>query len=104
MPDQTGKLSKSEKNKALAWLNERTEAAPTCWVCNTQNWTLADHVVSPPMFGKGLILGGVAYPHILLVCRQCAHTVFFNAMVMGVIDKEEEKKAEEPETKKAEAE
>lgn len=106
MPDQTGKLSKSEKDKALAWLNERTEAAPTCSVCGTQNWTVADHAVAPALFGKGLILGGVAYPHIMLVCRHCGHTLFFNAIVMGVLDKNEEKaaKAEEPETKKAEAE
>ncbi len=103
VPDQSGNLSESEKKKAQDWLRERMPAALTCSVCNTQNWILADHVVAPPIFGRGLVLGGTAYPHVMLICRQCGHTVFFNAVMMGLVEKRREK-AEEPEAKKAEAE
>lgn len=31
------------------------------------------------------MLGGVGYPQVMLLCKTCAHTMFFNAVIMGLV-------------------
>jgi len=34
------------------------------------------------------MFGGPAYPQAMLMCTICAHTVYFNAVVMGILQSE----------------
>lgn len=90
-------LSQEQREKIVAWLKARN-APRACSVCGHNNWTVADHLVAPPIFRPNVIsLGGPAYPQAMLICANCAHTIYFNAVVMGVVtepEKPSEKKAE----------
>lgn len=108
MPDDQGKLSQEELDKIAAWLNKQAprEKAP-CTVCGTNDWAILEHLVSPPTFGKGHILGGASYVFAMLFCSNCGHTVFINATKAGItrssaeMEKEREEKAKtKPDKKK----
>ncbi len=43
-----------------------------------------------PFVGGGLIVGGPTYPQVMIVCTVCGNTKYFNAVIMGVVEKEGE--------------
>ena len=87
MPDKDGKLTKEEKQKTIDWIEERKLGeGPHCPVCGTNHWQIADHLVAPSIHtGEGLLLGGPAYPHVMVICRKCSNTLFLNAVMMGIL-------------------
>ena len=89
MPDQNGKLTEQEKNRAIELISTKGNRSPACSVCGTRGWQLADHLVQPISQGaEGLFFGGTAYPQVMLICRKCSHTLFFNAVALGLIPPE----------------
>lgn len=105
MPDSSGKLTDEETQQIKSWVDARVGGQGfACSICNSSKWIIADHLVSPPMFGTGLVLGGAAYPLAMFICSVCAHTVFLNAVVVGVSPPlaEPEKKGEEETEEKGE--
>ncbi|MBU1209929.1 MAG: hypothetical protein KJ587_01490 [Alphaproteobacteria bacterium] len=90
------KLTKDQKDRALAWLNQKWVGNKACPVCAQNHWTIADHAVTPSIsHGSGLIIGGPSYPHALVICNNCGHTLFFNAVLMGILRDEKPAKPEE---------
>jgi hypothetical protein len=86
MPDEQGKLTEAEKDQAIKLITTKGSRAPVCSICGTNGWQLADHLVQPISQGTGgLFFGGTAYPQVMLICRKCSHTVFFNAVALGLI-------------------
>jgi hypothetical protein len=88
-------LSKNQQEKALKWLNEKWKKDASCEVCGEKNWQLVGDMVSPLiMSGNNINLGGNSYPSVSLVCKNCANTKYFNAVVMGLVggEKKEEEK------------
>ena len=84
-PQDVGKLSPEQADKAIKWLDAKWAGDKRCWVCGTTKWTLEQHLVHPPIYRAGeLMLGGLAYPQIAIRCSNCANTVFFNAVAMDV--------------------
>lgn len=85
---KTEYCDREKQEKALKWVKEKWVNACEC--CGSRNWSLADDLV---MFtGEGNI-----YPHILIICINCANSKLFNAVVMGVVVekiKDKEKKKE----------
>jgi hypothetical protein len=58
--------------------------------CNAHNWILNDKVFELREFqGGGLIIGGESsvFPVITVTCKDCGNTYFFNAILLGVIEK-----------------
>lgn len=84
MPDTSGTLTQSEQDAVVKWLQTKATILGKCEACGNDKWTLSTHIVAPPIFSGGLILGGTAYPQVMLNCTNCAHTRFFNAVIMGI--------------------
>lgn len=99
MADQS-KLTPEQKDLVVKWLNEKSAfKTPECPFCRSNKWGVADHLVAAPTMSPsaGLLLGGRMYPHVMVVSEPCGHTVFFNAIVIGLLPpgpppEEEEKK------------
>lgn len=87
------KLAKDQKKKIQEWLEEKWTAPPGCPVCQTTNFTIADHLVTPTILADGgMMLGGPSYPQALLICDNCGHTRYFNVLRMDILPKKTEKK------------
>lgn len=88
MDDVKEKFFDEEKQRiALKWFKEKwPEDRHNCEICNTNSWSLAeDVVVAMPLNDKKIVLGGRSYPQIMLVCKNCGNTKYFNAVTMGII-------------------
>lgn len=82
-------LTAVQKQKAVDWLERSWKGKRTCPVCESNNWTIADHLVSPPITGVegGTFLGGPSYPHVMLISGECGYVMMFNAIVLGIVEK-----------------
>ena len=93
MPDNQGKLTQEEKEKAQAWLKERWKN----WACpysGHTNWELGEFVVQAVRFtGGGLSVGGPVYPLLVLTCSGCGNTIFVNAIKAGIVERRVESDA-----------
>ena len=87
MPDQYGKLTTAEKLKASDYIASRWQLPITCPICKKTDWFIADHMVAPPITSPdaGMMVGGMSYPHILMISKQCGYTMFINAVMAGLL-------------------
>lgn len=85
MSDQHA-LTEEQKTKVLNWFRSKNGPRP-CSVCGDNNWTLGAHLVVPNTWAGGAIsMGGMSYPQVMLICRNCGHTNFFNAVIVGALE------------------
>lgn len=80
-------LTPKEKEIALAWLNEKWVTDKGCPICTSNQWRIGDALVAPMNStpGGGVMIGGPTYPQLMLICTNCGHTHYFNAVVMGLV-------------------
>ena len=79
------RLTDEQKEAAKRWITEKSGPRQiTCQVCGHHDWIIGDHGVAPPVFRGGYIISGPAYPMVMLICTTCAHTIFLNAVMMGL--------------------
>lgn len=87
------KLSVAEQQKvleSLSFLKERK-----CDLCGSSELLLNDRIFELREFqGGSLVLGGesAVFPVIAVSCRKCGNTYFFNAILLGILDKKDEPK------------
>lgn len=82
-------LSLSQRQKVEKWFAEKANVIGKCPVCRERNYTLLNHIVAPPVFqGGSVVIGGPAYPMIMIMCQNCGYTSFHNAMVIGLLANE----------------
>jgi hypothetical protein len=85
MPDETGALTPPDNEKIQNWWNQHWKGPVTCPVCKTTEWTVAPHVVNIQRHAiDATVANTVSYPHILVTCKSCAHSMFFNAVQIGI--------------------
>lgn len=85
MPDTTGLLSPAENEIIQRWWAQHWKAPVTCPVCRTSEWTIAPHVVNIQRYALDAATPAtVTYPHLIVTCKNCAHSMFFNAVQIGV--------------------
>lgn len=85
MPDQHGKLTAEDTAKVAKWWTGRWKSPVVCPVCKTSDWTLAPHLVGLHRLAVDpLSETGEVYHMILVGCRNCAHTMTFNAVQVGL--------------------
>ena len=85
MPDGSGRLTEEDHEKIRNWWTGRWKAPVVCPVCKTSGWTVATHVVVVHRAAPDhLVQGSPAYPFFLVTCNTCTHTMFFNAVAVGV--------------------
>jgi hypothetical protein len=85
MPDDHGSLTQQDRDTIQRWWTGRWKNPVICPVCKTTEWWLAEHVVNfnrhaPDRWEPE----SVSYPHIMVGCKTCFHTMFFNAVAVGV--------------------
>ena len=86
MPDTSGRLSPDEKEKAERWLSTYWTRDNRCPISGHNNWAFGEHIVQPVASVRaGEILGVASYPQIMLICQDCGYTIYFNAVVMGIV-------------------
>ncbi|HAT8958780.1 TPA: hypothetical protein JBA90_14065 [Legionella pneumophila subsp. pneumophila] len=79
-------FNKDKQQKVIDWINAKWNQKK-CEVCQHNSWELADFLVVSPRFEGNLTLGGKVAPHVLVTCKNCANTKFFNAVMVGIIDR-----------------
>ena len=85
MPDSSGALTAADNEKIQGWWARHWKAPVICPVCKNNEWSIAGHVVSITRHASDGMIGGTQnYPHIMVLCTTCAHTMFFNAVSIGV--------------------
>ena len=85
MSDSFGKLTDEEKKQVESWIdNQVGDRRFVCSICNNSKWMVGNHLVAPPIYSTGFHLGGPAYPQAMVICTVCAHTVFLNAVMVGI--------------------
>ena len=91
MPDPEGKLTDEDKDKIKKWFADKWKEPVICPVCRGDAWIIADHVVTTVRAGeKATFVGGITYPQVMVICNKCGLTLFFNAVMMGVVKPKEE--------------
>lgn len=99
-PQENNNMTDEQMKKVLDWLNtKRNTASHVCDFCGNQGWSLAKDIVTSLIVGPtgNINLGGQIYPHVMLICKNCGNTKFFNAAMMELIVL---KKAESPDENK----
>ena len=82
----TKPLSLEEQQKILDWLDKKWLGTKTCNICGHNQWNLSQHVVAPTTLeGKNISLGGTIYPLVLVTCKNCGNTHFFNVVMVGLL-------------------
>ncbi|MEI7822179.1 MAG: hypothetical protein WCK55_14795 [Verrucomicrobiota bacterium] len=79
-------LNPAQLSTAIKWLDSKTSKNLTCPVCHEKKFTIEENLVEiKPFHGGNIIAGGTIYPHIMVVCKNCAHSLFFNALLTGAV-------------------
>jgi hypothetical protein len=87
MPDAEGILTAEDGEKINRWWIGRWKGSVACVVCQTSNWYVSKHLVQLPRFATDAFINGTStYPHVLIVCHECSHTMLFNAVRMGIVE------------------
>ena len=79
------KLSAEDAKKALDWVDSKWGIQKKCFVCNKDDWSLSDTYGMLPTGGKGNVRLGSSFPYIVLTCLDCGNSVFFNAVIIGLL-------------------
>ena len=90
MPPDKHKLTDEERRKADQWLKSHRKDSFSCPVCGQTNFQLQTTLGIVPLFGGGATVLGSGYPVVVMVCGNCAHMLFFNAIIAGLVPAEEE--------------
>src|SRR2546425_10260498 len=86
MPDANGHLSPAEQQQAVAWLTERWGPARACPYHGPTDWGVGPVLFQLSAFTPGgITLGGAVLPLVTVTCGVCGHTVFVNAISMGLV-------------------
>ncbi len=86
MPDDKGLLSAEDAAKCFKWINDHQPGDVTCAICGTTKWSIAAHVVEVRASTRAAVtIGAPTYPLFQMICSNCGHTLFVNAIIAGVI-------------------
>lgn len=84
-------LTKEERDTFSDWLTDKWgQTGGKCYVCQASHWAIGPHLVTPTLYSEtGFWAGGPSYPEALIICTNCGHTVHFNAIAIGLVEKAE---------------
>ena len=88
-PSTPKKLTAEQRKRVAAWIEEHTKGkGKGCPVCGHPDWQLAEDIVEIQPHYENKVFPDVVYPHVMLMCRNCAYVMLFHATVIGVMEKE----------------
>lgn len=76
---KNGELDSSEVKRVRKWLQDRSIELK-CPICGSANWSPGT-VVVPTKYSEDavLVVGGVEYPMLQLICNDCGYVMLFSA-------------------------
>lgn len=92
------KLTKEQTAMILSKLNEYRDSRKPCAICGNHHWTVNDCIFElREFFGGPVKIGGptAIMPIITITCNKCGHTLFLNAMRLGIINNSNEEPLKE---------
>ena len=83
-------IKEEQRARATDWLNKKwLNVTKQCPICISNQWSVSEVVEVRPYTGGGLSLGGPVYPTFMVICGTCGYTMFFNAIIAGVLQSPE---------------
>lgn len=90
MPNSDGRLTEEDHQKAQEWLRLHWTRNRICPMSDHNAWEIGAQVVAaPPFAGRAMTQKGIVYPTIPVTCSVCGYTLYFNAVVMGIVAPED---------------
>jgi hypothetical protein len=80
-------LTQEQQAKAVKWLQDKWKDGMCCEVCGEKNWDIKDSLVTPILFRQDSLYFGTVYPSLSVSCKNCANTKYFDAVKIGLIEK-----------------
>ena len=78
---------KLDLEKALEWVDSHWKGNKLCGVCGNTDWGIIDEVVEVRAYNGGrTVIGGSIFPHLAVICNICGNTLFFNAILAGLVE------------------
>jgi hypothetical protein len=85
MPDKHGQLTETDNDLIERWWGQHSKDSVICPVCKTTDWKIAGHLVNIQSDAADANANNApSYPHIVVTCKFCAHSMFFNAVQIGI--------------------
>ncbi len=91
MPDNQGKLTPEEQQTVTKWLIDRWKTT-NCPFHGPTQWEIGDATGTQPFAGVGAgtpgsgpVVGGAAYPLVVLTCGTCGYTIHINLIKVGIV-------------------
>jgi ribosomal protein S27AE len=82
-------MTEIDNEKVLAFLKNKW-TNPRCPMCGGGGWNVEQGVFELRKFhGGNFIMGGPLIPIIPVSCQNCGNTVFVNAIMAGVVDRDQ---------------
>lgn len=86
-PEQAAVQPHPWKEQFVKFINDKVPSSGLCKECNQKAIVVSDDITTAPVFKNGgMMIGGPAYPQVMLICTNCGNTRFFNALIAGVVD------------------
>lgn len=87
---------KIDRQKAANWLNSKWTGQKVCPICKNNNWHIPEELSEArAFFGGGFVVGGPIAPLLCVTCSNCGHVLNFNALVMGLVGDDKDKKPDQ---------
>src|SRR5688572_18678925 len=83
MPNEDGKLSMEEFEKAKKWLEERKAVNP-CPLCGNKTWSISEQLAVAPVYSTRILMGA-GFPAVVILCSNCFFFRWHSAIVMGIV-------------------
>ncbi len=78
--------------KATEWLKTHWKGGWNCPICGNTNWSGQEYAMELRPFDEGRLASfGQVVPLLTITCKTCGNTLFFNAILAGLVEKPEEK-------------
>ena len=79
-------LNSEQKQQVLNWFQRHAAHKGKCPICDKQRFTVADYLAQPPISdGHTGAFGPRAYFHYMLICGNCANTIFLDAQTTKMV-------------------
>ena len=78
--------------KAAEWLDLHWKGDWNCPICGNSDWGGEEQAMELRAFDEGRLLStGPVIPLFVITCTTCGNTLFFNAILAGLVEKPEQR-------------
>jgi hypothetical protein len=74
-----------QKQKVRDWMTSKLPLPLLCPCCQASEWKQQLPVAVPPYSGKPIPSFDMQLVMVPIICKNCAHILFFNAKAMGLV-------------------